>query len=590
MKTYQYMWRLMRYRPWLYIVDGLLWAIIHVLPIFPGLLAQQFLNTLPQAGHLNPALWLLIALMVATTLANVVLIFVGGLVDNLHRFSMNSILRRNLLARILERPGARAVPGSPGEAISRFRDDTDQAEDALSWTLDNIGNALFAIIAIIILLHINVEITILVFLPLVGVVATAQAMSKRLEKYRTASRKATGQVTSAIGEIFSTVQAIKVAAAEPSVIEHFRALNENRRATMLRDSVLEQLLNSTFSNVVGLGTGLILILAAQSLRAGRLGIGDLALFIYYLGFVTDFTTFFGMFLAHYAQTRVAFQRMHTLLQGAPAARLVAHHPLHLSGSLPELPALTRGTEQALETLEATGLTYRYPDSGRGIADINLCIRRGTLTVITGRVGAGKTTLLQTLLGLLPMDAGAIRWNGELVTDPAAFFVPPRSAYTAHVPRLFSASLKENILLGLPEQGSNIENALHTAVMEHDLASLEDGLETLIGARGVKLSGGQVQRTAAARMLVREADLLIFDDLSSALDVETEQTMWKRLFARRAVTCLVVSHRRAVLQRAEHILVLKEGRVEAQGRLDELLRTSSEMQHLWHGDIAGTMLD
>jgi ATP-binding cassette subfamily B protein len=359
---------------------------------------------------------------------------------------------------------------------------------------------------------------------------------------------------------------------------------------MLRDSVLEQLLNSTFGNVVGLGTGLILILAAQSLRSGRLGIGDLALFIYYLGFVTDFTTFFGMFLAHYAQTRVAFQRMHTLLQGAPAAGLVAHHPLYLSGSLLELPALTRGTEQALETLEATALTYRYPNSGRGIADINLCIRRGTLTVITGRVGAGKTTLLQTLLGLLPMDAGEIRWNGELVTDPAAFFVPPRSAYTAQVPRLFSASLKENILLGLPEQGSTLEDALHTAVMEHDLASLEDGLETLIGARGVKLSGGQVQRTAAARMLVREADLLIFDDLSSALDVETEQTMWKRIFERRAVTCLVVSHRRTVLQRAEHILVLKEGRIETQGRLDELLRTSSELQHLWHGDSAGTKLD
>jgi ATP-binding cassette, subfamily B, bacterial len=95
----------------------------------------------------------------------------------------------------------------------------------------------------------------------------------------------------------------------------------------------------------------------------------------------------------------------------------------------------------------------------------------------------------------------------------------------------------------------------------------------------------MQRAAAARMFVRAAELLVCDDLSSALDVETERTLWERLFARRASTCLVVSHRRAVLQRADHIIVLKEGKVQAEGRLDDLLATCEEMQRLWRGDIA-----
>ena len=656
MNTWQSSYRLIRNTPRLYALTSLMWVGVHMSWLIPGWITRNVLDELSGSAQTGWNVWTWIALLSAFGVVRLVHMMLSFLIYKRFRDTLAGTLQLNMLNSILSKPGAAALPNSAGEAVSRFSGDVDMVTEFVSDRLiDMWGLIGMPIVALSVLFSINPQITIVVVIPMLITLVLTNLLRRRLQEYRAQRRRASSRVIGFIAEMYGAVQAVKVANAESGVGARLAELNEERRKASLQDTLWSELSATSFLCTVEISTAIILIMASRAMSVGQFTVGDFALFTAYLWEATEGLTFIGRSLAVQKQTDVSLDRMARLVDYDPTLkrdsdfvmkpeqekaaslltisnparpegyeRLLTKTQVCLNGEFPPIAWHPKQAADRLTLLQATNLTYVHPSSGRGVRNVSLNLRRGSFTVVTGRIGSGKTTLLRMLLGLLPLDSGEIRWNDEVISERDRFFVPPRAAYTSQVPRLFSDSLRQNILMGMPEGEVDVEGALFGAVMEKDLGDLENGLETTVGPRGVKLSGGQIQRAAAARTLARRPELYVFDDLSSALDVETERVLWERLFAKVGEntndelritghgqngqngqnghnsqpairnsqlaidlpTCLVVSHRRAALRRADHILVLKDGHVQDEGSLEELLLRCEEMQRLWHGDVAG----
>lgn len=590
-RTFALSKRLFAYKPGLFAFNLLMWGLVHSAPALLTLAVSAVFRALERADVLKTAGQPIGSAIAAAWVAVFWFVLVRGSRFGIFYgafrawielwYTLDALVRRNLLSYLLTAKNSRRLPDTPAEAVSRFRDDVDDVAGYTEVWVDGAGFVLYSVAAIFMMSRVDPLITVLVCTPLLFMVLFVQRLSPTIRTYRRRMREATARVTDFIGETFGAVSAVKLAAREDAMVNHLRALGETRRHAALRDVLLTELIRGVNTNMVNLAVGLVLLLGANKVRGGVLDVADFVLFIGLLPRLTGSMGFFGDAIARHRRTGVSYDRMVRLLQDAPDSRIVEHHDVYLRSDPPAPPAAPPALP--LEELRVDGLTATH-DSGLGVHNASFSVRRGEFVVVTGRIGSGKSTLLRALLGLIPRQGGTIAWNAERVDDPASFLVPPRSAYTAQLPNLVSDSLRENVLSGSSE--AHLSRAVRLAVLESDLGQLPGGLDTQVGARGVKLSGGQVQRAAVARMLARDADLLVFDDVSSALDARTEAQLWDGLFAETDATCLVVSHRRAALSRADRILLMQRGEIVDEGTLDELLLRSGEMRALWAEETAG----
>ena len=521
-------------------------------------------------GRIARYAWAIVALAAAQaairTLSRV-LIFNGGR-------EVEYRLRGDLFRHVLRLPQSFHRAHPTGELMSRHTNDLSAVRMLFGPGVLNIANtSLVYVTGLYLMSTLSGRLTLFAVIPLPLVVISARFASRKIFHQSRDLQAQMAQISNHLQEDLNGIATLRAYTLEAQRHQLFAGLSQgylNKSLALVRT---RGLLGPQFAVAAGLGTSIVLWVGGREVIAGRMTVGGLVAFNAYFVYLAWPTLALGWVLSLWQRGLAGWQRVKEILVMAPSEQYRA--PSHVPGADVAAPV----------EIVARDLTITL-DGERILSGLNFCLRAGQTTAIVGRTGSGKSTLTDALVRLVDVPPQSLFFNGQDITDISLSILRAQIAYAPQDPFLFSASIADNIAFGRrwpgvgsprsadehdASQRAAVAQAAQDAGLARDLLELPNGLDTLVGERGITLSGGQRQRVALARALYADTPLVVLDDSLSSVDAETEQTILAQLrshLGRR--TAVIVSHRVAAVRHAHEILVLEKGKIVERGQHEQLL--------------------
>ncbi|HFR3550458.1 TPA: ABC transporter ATP-binding protein [Streptococcus suis] len=542
---------------WLYLLIAVTLIIYDATLLVPTQIIQRMVDTLASNGLTEKMLVQDMTLLFLVTLVNYATAFIWHL--KLFQSSIN--FKFDMQQRAFRKMVVMRTPFyekfRSGDVMTRFSTDVDGLMEMVGYGIMIVvyAGGMFAFV-IPYMFIIDWKISLVALFPMLAMTAAIFFIGRKQDEAIEANREAVAQLNN---EVLEVVEGIRVTRAYSKKATQKARFQERTRELAKggdRITSLQSLYNPLATLALGLSTILVLVMGTVAVKSGQLSIGQVIALQLYVGSLLEPFWMLSDFILVYQTGKTSFEKLQELIDTGD--------DLEVDGF---------GEIAELSSLAFEGYSFSYPQADRpSLQDIHWTLKRGQTVGIVGKTGSGKTTLVRQFLRQYPVGQGSFTINGQSVLDFKRASIEEKIGYVPQEHILFSKSVGENIALGkLDSSPEDIQRAIATAAFTKDLERMSDGLDTMIGERGVSISGGQKQRISIARAFLRKPDLLILDDSLSAVDARTERQIIENIQKERAgKTNVIVTHRLSAVNHADWVLVLDEGRIVEEGRPADLL--------------------
>lgn len=491
-----------------------------------------------------------------------------GVVKNIAKFAMRQYIvgasrhfeyafRNDIYAHLLKMPPTYFQKMRTGDVMSRLSSDVEAVRMFLGPGAMYVAETfLFLTPAVLILARMDWVLAIFLLLPLALILWAMIHYADPIHEETLKAQQRLAEMTNSAQEQFSGVRVVRAFTAERLAIDRFEKTSEAYREQSIAAAKLRGLNWVWMVGAKDLGLVVLIAAGAVQLIRGAVSLGEFFVFSLYLGMLFWPMVALGWIVAMYQRAKASMERIEELFATPPAITdpATALAPARIHGDI-----------------EFRGLSFAFEPGKPVLHDISLRIPRGTVVGVTGPTGSGKSTLLAAIPRLVDVAPGTLFIDGIDVTQLKVDSLRRAIGYVPQDAFLFGDTLRMNLSLGKDgADDATIQRALASAQFDTEAARLPNGLDTVVGERGVTLSGGQRQRATIARAIVRDPEILLLDDCLSAVDADTETRILRELrhvLADR--TAILVSHRVAALELADLVIVVEDGRIVDSGRPQDL---------------------
>lgn len=453
-----------------------------------------------------------------------------------------------------------------GDLMNRATEDVNQVRNylgpAIMYTINTVTLSIMIIYA---MYDVNATLATYALLPIPIIMIIIMFVNKLINQRSTRIQAQLSKLSNFVQETFSGIRVIKTYTQESGKMGEFKNESEIYRNTALDLVRVQAIFFPLIIFLVGFSTIITVYVGGLEVNKGTITAGNIAEFIIYVNQLTF--------------PALALAWVTSLIQRAAASQKRINEFLNTKSEVVN----GHVTKDLEGNIQLKNVSFTYPETGiKALDNINLDIKAGQTVAIIGKTGSGKSTLANLLLRMYDVEQGNIYYEGTAIRDYDYVHLREQIGFVPQNVFLFSDTIANNIAFGLDKfTKEQVEKAAKEAAVYDNIMGFEEGFETHIGERGITLSGGQKQRVSIARALIKNPQILIFDDCLSAIDTKTEEEILHNLSKiMKDKTSIFIAHRISTIKNADHIIVLDEGKIVEEGNHESLLALNGEYADLY----------